>query len=915
MKKNVMSLESAFYSLIEGHAPAAILLDRHDQLICSSSEASRYLAHGEGAPSLDIMSLLPKPVQSALSTALWQARQTGKPVVSEPVGDSLRESGRTLLLEVRPVIQKDFAEGCMLAFFHQTPAFRNPALDETTPDSSGFIASLQHALNQSHDELDSVIREHEESLGSLAASNEELHTINEELRCASEELESSKRELEVINRKLSITNEELERSVARAAKAHDDLQNFVAVTEIATIFVDRGMRIKSYTSPASALFNIRREDMGRPLLDLALTAEFQGLAMDMAMAFDHLEKIEREIRHGNGRWYLLRVAPYRTKNDFIEGVVMTFIDITNRREAEENLRLGEQRWKLALEASGDGLWDWDVVADRAVLSPTWRRIVGYEENGFTRQSSAEWCELIHPEDRARVVAALLEVSVGAVPMFSSEYRIGRSDGAWKWVLSRGASVEWDRDGKPTRVVGTMTDISEKKMSEHQIWYRANFDNLTGLPNRSFFLDRLEHEVRHSQRSGCAFALLFIDLDHFKEINDLHGHYSGDALLKQVAQRLKACTRASDTVARLGGDEFTVILSATDDVADVELICEKILERMAEPFDLSGQVVDISASVGITLYPRDAQEAGDLIRNADQAMYVAKNAGRNRCKFFTQAMQDAALARITIISDLHRAVPDQLRLYFQPVVDASTGRIQKAEALLRWQHPSRGLILPGEFIHLSEEAGFVGKIGDWVFAEAACWAQRWGSMLGRPFQVSVNKSPLEFLAGQHAPPLDWAGHLHHIGLDCRNISIEITEGVLLNANNMVRDKLLSLRQSGIEVAIDDFGTGYSSMAYLKKYSVDYLKIDQSFVRDMVVDPTSNAITETIIVMAHKLGLKVIAEGVETREQRDRLAAAGCDYIQGYFYSEALVPEEFELLLLNDQAPMKAVGHAGNRQAAG
>lgn len=511
------------------------------------------------------------------------------------------------------------------------------------------------------------------------------------------------------------------------------------------------------------------------------------------------------------------------------------------------------------------------------------------------------------------MAALREVSEGTALLFSSEYRVHRRNGTWKWVLSRGAPVEWDCSGKPTRVVGTMSDISEKKMSEHQIWYRANFDNLTGLPNRSFFLDRLEYEVRHSQRSGCAFALLFIDLDHFKEVNDLHGHYSGDALLKQVAYRLKACTRASDTVARLGGDEFTVILSATDDAADMKLICEKILERMAEPFDLSGQVMNISASVGITLYPKDAREAGDLIRNADQAMYVAKNAGRNRCRFFTQAMQDAALARITIISDLHRAVPDQLRLYFQPIVDTVSGRIQKAEALLRWQHPSRGLILPGEFIHLSEEADFVSKIGDWVFAEAARWALRWSSVLGKPFQISVNKSPLEFLAGKHASLLDWAGHLHHIGLDCRNISIEITEGVLLNANTLVRDKLLSLRQSGIEVAIDDFGTGYSSMAYLKKYSVDYLKIDQSFVRDMVIDPTSSVITETIIVMAHKLGLKVIAEGVETEEQRDRLVMAGCDYIQGYFYSEALDPKKFELLLLNDRPAMEEINLLARQHA--
>jgi EAL domain-containing protein (putative c-di-GMP-specific phosphodiesterase class I) len=280
------------------------------------------------------------------------------------------------------------------------------------------------------------------------------------------------------------------------------------------------------------------------------------------------------------------------------------------------------------------------------------------------------------------------------------------------------------------------------------------------------------------------------------------------------------------------------------------------------------------------------------------MYVAKHAGRNQCRFFTQSMQDAALARITIINDLHRALPDQLRLYFQPIVDPSTGLIHKAEALLRWLHPDKGLILPGNFIHLAEETGFVNKIGDWVFAEAAVWAARWSRLLNEPFQISVNKSPLEFMSHHQKATLDWTSHLTDIGLDCRNISIEITEGVLLNANSAARDKLLSLRNAGIQVAIDDFGTGYSSMAYLKKYSVDYLKIDQSFIRDMVVDPASRAITEAIIIMAHKLGLKVIAEGVETPEQRDHLVAANCDYTQGFLHSQAVAPEEFEALLLNN-----------------
>ena len=895
-----MSLETAFNSLLQRYPLAAVLIGPDDELLHSSSQAARYLNHGNGASLPGLAGMLSKPLQAALWPALWQARQTAQETISRQVDSE--HLGCVLHLRVVPARMEGFPDGAMLILFNETPAAgaQAPFTGDSGSDTTEVIGNLYRQLGQSRKELETLLREHDESSADLSASNEELHSINEELRCASAELHSSKHELEAINQKLLTVNEELTRRVMRAAKVNDDLQNFVAVTESATIFVDRGMRIQSYTSPAGTLFKLEESDRGKLLLEAGVAPEYEGFAEDLATAFERLAKIEREVRLSNGRWCLIRLVPYRTEDDFIEGVVITFIDVTGKREAEEKLRLGEERWRLALEASGDGMWDWDIGADKVILSPTWKNIIGSRESSFTTHSTSEWADLIHPEDRANAFAGLDDVKWGRAALFSCEYRIRCRDGNWKWVLSRGASVEWDRDGNPTRIVGTISDISEKKMSEERIWYRANFDILTGLPNRSFFLDRLEYEVRHAHRSGCSFALLFIDLDRFKEVNDLHGHYSGDALLKQVAQRLKACTRASDTVARLGGDEFTVILGGTDDVTDIELLCEEILERLAHPFNLSGRIVNISASVGATLYPKDAQDAGGLMCNADQAMYMAKNAGRNCCRFFTQAMQDAALARINIVADLHRAVPAELQLYFQPVVDARTGRIVKAEALLRWLHPSRGLILPSEFIPLAEEAGFVGRIGDWVFMEAARWALHWGVLLEQPFQISVNKSPLEFLAGQHAPLLDWAEYLRTIGLDCRNISIEITESVLLNANNIVRDKLLSLRQAGIEVAIDDFGTGYSSMSYLKKYSVDYLKIDQSFVRDMVLDATSRAITETIILMAHKLGLKVVAEGVETEEQFDRLHAAGCDYVQGYFFSEALPAERFEQLLLQHLA---------------
>ncbi|MBI5918823.1 MAG: EAL domain-containing protein [Nitrosomonadales bacterium] len=435
---------------------------------------------------------------------------------------------------------------------------------------------------------------------------------------------------------------------------------------------------------------------------------------------------------------------------------------------------------------------------------------------------------------------------------------------------------------------------ERKRAEDLIWQQANYDPVTQLPNRRLFRDRLQQEIRKTGRSQKILALLFIDLDRFKEVNDTLGHDVGDQLLVDAARRVSISVRGSDTVARIGGDEFTVILPNLDEASRVEQVADNIIEALSQPFRLGNEVVYISASVGITLYPNDATEVEDLLKNADQAMYVAKNSGRNCFSYFTSQMQASAQRRLHLIKDLRNALAAQeFRLYFQPIVELSSGQIVKAEALIRWQHPERGLVPPMEFIPLAEEVGLIGDIGDWVFRESARWMQRWhqqGRICG---QVSVNKSPNQFLVTVREEA--WLEYLRELGLPGECIVIEITEGLLLNERSEITAKLLQFRDAGILVAIDDFGTGYSSLAYLKKFDIDFLKIDRSFVRDLATDPNDLALSEAIIVMAHKLGLKVIAEGVETSEQRDMLAAAGCDYVQGYLYSRPMPAEVFDVLL--------------------
>jgi diguanylate cyclase (GGDEF)-like protein len=412
-----------------------------------------------------------------------------------------------------------------------------------------------------------------------------------------------------------------------------------------------------------------------------------------------------------------------------------------------------------------------------------------------------------------------------------------------------------------------------------------------------FYERLAQEMKKSQRVGLPLALLFLDLDHFKDVNDTLGHGKGDLLLKEMAQRLLACVRSTDTVARLGGDEFTIILPELNEPDDsIERVTQDILCQLTKPFELVGEVAYVSVSIGITLYPEDADNIDVLIKNADQAMYAAKNHGRNRRHYFTASMQEAALARMRLISDLHNALAErQFRLTYQPIVELTTGAIRKAEALIRWQHPTRGLISPAEFIPVAEATGMIIDIGDWVFREAAQQTAQWRTEHHDDFQISINKSPVQFQKegdGHFA----WFEHLRELGLSGQSIVVEITEGLLMDAGALITGQLLAFRDAGIQVSLDDFGTGYSSLSYLKKFDIDYLKIDQSFTRNLSPDANDLALCEAIIVMAHKLGIKVIAEGIETQEQCDLLIAAGCDYGQGYLFSRPVPADEFEKLLV-------------------
>ncbi len=569
-------------------------------------------------------------------------------------------------------------------------------------------------------------------------------------------------------------------------------------------------------------------------------------------------------------------------------MVGTAQDVTERKLAEESLQLAA----LVYENSSEAMMITDEDDLIIATNPAFSLLTGYTEAEVLGKNPSIRKSGYQDDIFYQNMHVMLELT-------------GQWQGEiWNRCKSGEVCTEWlsintifHQDGSVYRRVSLFYDITQKKDNEALIWNQANFDRLTDLPNRNMFYDRLEQNLKKAHRHSQSLVLLFLDLDRFKEINDSFGHSIGDMLLKEVALRLTACMRETDTVARLGGDEFTIILTELTHASDAEIVAQGIINELIKPFLIDDKTLYISTSIGITVYPDDADNAEMLLKNADQAMYAAKAQGRNRYSYFTPAMERAAQTRMQLTTDLHNALSkEQLLVYYQPIVTLTTGTIHKAEALIRWQHPERGMVNPSDFIPIAEESGMIIDIGEWVFRQVTKQVAQWRDNYDPDFQISINKSPIQFHSKNTGYP-SWPEQLKKTGLSGHGIVVEITEGMLLDINEVIYDKLMDFRNANIAVSLDDFGTGYSSLSYLKKLHIDYLKIDQSFVRNLKAESDDMALCKAIIVMAHALGIKVIAEGLETTEQLDLLATAGCDYGQGYLFSKPVPAAEFERLFDN------------------
>ncbi|MCW8929604.1 MAG: EAL domain-containing protein [Gammaproteobacteria bacterium] len=558
------------------------------------------------------------------------------------------------------------------------------------------------------------------------------------------------------------------------------------------------------------------------------------------------------------------------------------------------LQESELRFRQLAENIDEVFWlgspDWQEVF---YVSPAYEQKWGQSANTLYDNPQL-WMQAIHPDDLELVLADIPK-NLDSITDFIEfrEYRIYGKAGELLWIKAKAFPIR-DSDGKIIRIAGIAEDITERKKSEEKFLYQAHYDTLTHLPNRFLALDRLTQLINEAKRENKLVAVLFIDLDDFKKINDTLGHEAGDQLLVEAAVRLSNEIRAGDTVCRLGGDEFFVLLGGLENIIDVKPFAENLLKQFNDSFLIDNRQLMLSISIGIAIFPNDGDSASELLRNSDSAMYHSKDLGRNTISYFTDSMNKDASRRLSIEEQLHGALDrDEFEVYFQPKINIQTNKIMGAEALLRWHNPALGSVSPVEFIPIAEQTGMIAPLGQFVLNEALAITAQWQQDFNSNFSMAVNLSPRQFRDLQLVSKIEEI--IKSNSINCKNIELEITEGVLMSGFSHVDETLASLNKLGVNIAMDDFGTGYSSLSYLRKYPFNILKIDRSFINDITNDSEDWALINAAIVMAHGMKLKVVAEGVETEEQLACLKTMGCDYGQGYLFGKPMPGKEMTQLL--------------------
>ena len=682
-----------------------------------------------------------------------------------------------------------------------------------------------------------------------------------------------------------------EEALLRFQKAVETMQIGVTITDVQGTIL--------YTNPADAAMHGYEADelIGR---DVGIFAPSKGQRRPLTsqqLALMKSWRRETTNRRKDGTIFPVHLMSDVVKNSDGEpiGVVSTCEDITERKRAEAALRESEERYALAAAGANDGLWDWDLKKNQIVFSPRWKEMLGFGQQEIAN-SADEWFDRIHPDDRERVRCEIERHRLGLSTHLESEHRVRHRDGSYRWILCRGLAVR-DEAGQPYRMAGSHSDFTERKRAEEQLVHDAAHDRLTGLPNRGVIIRAMERSLgRAERRRDYSFAVLYLDVDRFKLFNDSFGHIVGDELLVAIASRLKACVRPSDMLVRLGGDEFALLLEDISDVTDATRVANRIHEALSTPFDVSGQEVFATTGIGIALGGAHYKHPEELLRDADTAMCRAKARGKACHEIFDTAMHKRALEVLQLETGMRWALErDEFLLHYQPIVSLENGEIAGVEALVRWRHPERGLVPPGDFVPVAEESGLIVPIG-WRVLTKSCEQMRSWLAETPPrgqFGLSVNISAKQFVQPDVVDKV--RSILEETGLEPTCLRLEMTESAVMENAEAAFPRLSELKSLNVSLYVDDFGTGYSSLSYLHRFPIDTLKVDRSFVVDLGRRDEAIEIVRTIIALAHSLKMKVVAEGVETREHVDILRGLECEYAQGYYFSKPITGDAVAALL--------------------
>jgi diguanylate cyclase (GGDEF)-like protein/PAS domain S-box-containing protein len=622
--------------------------------------------------------------------------------------------------------------------------------------------------------------------------------------------------------------------------------------------------------------------------------------IDQAVATSQKFVAEFRIIHADGqvRWFSERGCPLYNDYGEVEAIEGFLQDITRQKLSELAAYEAKERYRSIFENTAEGIYQTSPDGHYLNFNPALAKIYGYESANALKEGISDIVTQLYVEEGKRNEFVALMSQNGNVQNFEAQVR--RKNGEIIWISENAREVR-DADGALMFYEGTVEDISGRKKHEQELEYQSTHDALTGLPNRTLLSDRLEQYIGIAERYDSKVAVAFVDLDQFKIINDSMGHHAGDELLKTMAIRLSECVRETDTVVRLGGDEFVLLLTGVHRIEDISESIGRVLASISRPCQIEGREFIVSCSIGISIYPDDASDTTALLKYADSAMYKAKQSGRNTFHFYTAELNKRLMERLDLEYRLRRALENnEFLLHYQPKMNFATGKICGAEALIRWQPPAEKMISPASFIPVAEETGLIEDIGYWVLKHACQQALYLSQRVGKVFPIAVNVSPRQFRQAGLVNSVRLV--LQESGLDPACLELEITESSLVHDTKNFIHTLHELKALGVKLAIDDFGTGYSSMAYLKDFPVDRLKIDQVFVSHLETEPSNIAILKAIIALGHSLGMKVIAEGVETAYQQAFLHGIGCDELQGYYFSKPLPMKVLEMFILENNNPV-------------